>query len=467
MTIEEITNLTLIETIDNIKEGKLTKEEVYDAYLKNIHEKDEKIGAYLEVIEDGKKNIPIAIKDNINVIGTKTTCASNILSNYVSPYDATVIKKLKENDFSVIGKVNMDEFAMGVSTEFSALKETSNPHDLNKVPGGSSGGSAAAVAGNMAPCALGTDTGGSVRQPAAYCGVVGFKPSYGMISRYGVTAFSSSFDQVGTITKDVKDSAYLLNILQGREDDVREDTTAIEKTNEDYLEGIENDISNMKIGVFGNILDNMQEEISESIKNAKGILEKLGCKVEYITLHLGKEVISVYHIISSAEASSNLSRFDTVRFGKRSENIESLDDLYLNGRTEGFGPEVKKRILLGTYVLSAGYYDAYYVKALKVKQKITNELNEIFKEYDAILMPVTTHTAPEKGHALANKEETFYSDIYTSLANIIGAPAISIPGYYDSDNMPIGIGLMAKRYDDKKLLNIANVLFENIAKENN
>ena len=451
-----ITDLTLRELIDKVESGELTKKEIFKAYNEKIKEVDDKVNAYLSVENEIKDAFPIAIKDNINVMGTYTTAASKFLENYKSPYNAEVIEKLEKAGFKSNGKVNMDEFAFGTSTEYSALKETSNPVDYSKVPGGSSGGSAAAVAANMAPVALGTDTGGSVRQPANYCGVVGFKPSYGMISRYGVISFGSSLDQVGIVSKDVYDSALMLNILQGTDG---KDTTAIKKMNIDFTKNINNDLKGKKIAVIDNFLkDIMQEEVKGTIENTINVLREEGAEVDRIEFKYGKEAISVYHIISSAEASSNLSRMDGIRYGVRSENSNTLEDLYVNTRTEGIGREAKRRIMLGTYVLSAGFYDAYYKKALKVRELIIRSMNEIFEKYDAILMPVTVKTAPKKGYVESNKEETFYSDIYTCLANITGTPAISIPVGKDNDGMPIGMQFITNRYEDEKLLNISNVV---------
>lgn len=461
MNKEEIINLTLKEILEKVENNELTKKEVFKAYNKNIKEYDEKIGAYVSVEDEIYDAIPIAIKDNINVLGTTTTAASKILENYVSPYDATVITKLKNAGFMSNGKVNMDEFAFGSSTEYSAILQTSNPIDLIKVPGGSSGGSAAAVAGKMAPCALGTDTGGSVRQPANYCGVVGFKPSYGMISRFGVISFGSSLDQVGTVTKTVEDTAILMNILAG---DKENDTTSI-KSDIDFVKDINKDIKGMKVAVIDEFLnDLMQDEVRDTIENTISTLNNLGVETTRIGFKYGKEAISVYHIISSAEASSNLSRFDGVRFGKR-ENTTNLEDMYIETRTKNIGREAKRRIMLGTYVLSAGFYDAYYKKALKVRQLIIEDMNKIFEEYDAILMPVTVKTAPKKGYVESNKEETFYSDLYTCLANITATPSISIPVAKDNENMPIGMQLICNRYEDAKLLNIANVVFNEMNKK--
>lgn len=451
-----ITDLTLRELIDKVENGELTKKDIFKAYNEKIKEVDDKVNAYLSVENEIKDAFPIAIKDNINVMGTYTTAASKFLENYKSPYNAEVIEKLEKAGFKSNGKVNMDEFAFGTSTEYSALKETSNPVDYSKVPGGSSGGSAAAVASNMAPVALGTDTGGSVRQPANYCGVVGFKPSYGMISRYGVISFGSSLDQVGIVSKDVYDSALMLNILQGTDG---KDTTAIKKMNIDFTKNINNDLKGKKIAVIDNFLkDIMQEEVKETIENTINVLREEGAETDRIEFKYDKEAISVYHIISSAEASSNLSRMDGIRYGVRSENSNTLEDLYVNTRTEGIGREAKRRIMLGTYVLSAGFYDAYYKKALKVRELIIRSMNEIFEKYDAILMPVTVKTAPKKGYVESNKEETFYSDIYTCLANITGTPAISIPVGKDNEGMPIGMQFITNRYEDEKLLNISNVV---------
>lgn len=460
---DKILNATLLELMQMVNNNEVTKKEIFKTYLENIQLKDKEIGAYISVEENIQDGIPIAIKDNINVVGTKTTCASKILENYESPYNAVIIDKLIDAGFAVNGKVNLDEFAFGSSTEYSAIKQTSNPHNLDHVPGGSSGGSAASVAANLAPCAIGTDTGGSVRQPANYCGVVGLKPSYGTISRYGIVSFGSSLDQAGIITKNVEDAAYLLNVISG---DGIKDTTSLKKEElPDFTAKLNDGIKGIKVAVIDQFLqEEMQEEVRQAIDKTISIFKENGT-VDRVNVGFGKEAISVYHILSSAEASSNLSRIDGIRYGERIEG-DTLEDLYVKTRTEGFGREAKRRIMLGTYVLSAGYYDAYYKKALKVRQLIIKEINNIFEEYDVILMPVTIKTAPKKGYVEANQEETFYSDLYTCLANITGICSISVPVSKDNNNMPIGIQLLCNRYEDDKLLQISNAIFKKFNKNN-
>lgn len=471
---QKILNSNVIELEEMVKNGEITKKQVFDTYLERSKENDEKIGAYVSITKDSEDKIPIAIKDNINVFGTYTTCSSKMLKNYKSPYDATLVKYIKDAGYGIIGKVNMDEFAFGSSTEYSALKITSNPHDLNKVPGGSSGGSAAVVASNEAPWSIGTDTGGSVRQPAAYCGVVGLKPSYGVVSRHGVTSFASSLDQAGTLTKTVEDAAKLLNIISGRNYYSKTEETWYDmdstvknpRTLPDFEKLLNDDIKGKKIAVIDEFLKSeMQEEVRLGLENTIDTLKGLGSEVERVKFPFGNEVIAVYHIISSAEASSNLSRMDGVRFGEKVENPETIEDIFVESRTKGFGREAKRRIMLGTYVLSAGYYDAYYKKALKVRQLIIEEMERIFSKYDTVLMPVTIKTAPVKNYVESNQEETYYSDIYTCLANIAALPAISIPVGKDREKMPIGMQLLGNRYEDDKLLNIANILFKNMDNE--
>ena len=394
-----ITELTVHELQEKLASKELTITEITKAYADRIAEKENDVQAFVttltdeaikkaEEIEEKVKNgelksnfagIPIGIKDNLCTKGVKTTCSSKMLENFVAPYDATVIEKLNDEGMIDLGKLNMDEFAMGGSTETSAFKKTRNPWNLNTVPGGSSGGSAAAVAAGMVPWALGSDTGGSIRQPSAFCGVVGLKPTYGLVSRYGLVAFASSLDQIGPITKDVYDSAMLLNLIVGHDS---KDTTSIERPKVDYTKALKNDVKGLKIGVpkefFG---EGINEEVKAKLQEAIEKYKELGAEVEEFSLDVAEYALATYYIIACAEASSNLGRFDGIRYGYRTENFEKLKDIYVNSRSEGFGPEVKRRIILGTYVLSSGYYDAYYKKAQQVRTLVTNEFEKAFEKY--------------------------------------------------------------------------------------
>ena len=401
-------NYTIKELVNKIQNKEISCEEVVSYYIKNIKEKEESINAFISLQEEkalkkakeldvkiakGEKvgklsGIPIAIKDNLCTNGVVTTCASKMLEDFVPPYDATVIKKLKEEDAILIGKTNLDEFAMGSSTENSAFKITKNPIDKSRVPGGSSGGSAAAVGANMVPLALGSDTGGSIRQPASFCGIIGMKPTYGLVSRFGLIAFGSSLDQVGPLSMTVEDNAYLLNILAG-EDDL-DGTTAKNLEVKDYTEGIDSGIKGVKIGIPIEFIEEkgLNEEIKETIFKDIEVLRELGAEVEEFSLPAIKDGIAPYYIISSAEASSNLARFDSIRYGYRAKDYDSVEELIEKSRSEGFGKEVKRRIMLGTYALSSGYYDAYYNKAQKFRAKLKNDFKEAFQKYDIIIGPV-------------------------------------------------------------------------------
>lgn len=456
-----LTELTVHELMDLIEKKEITIEEITKQYFENIKEKDDRIGAFLtvlenEAMEDSKKEnafIPIGIKDNICVKNIKTTCASKMLENFISPYDATVIKKIKEKGMPILGKLNMDEFAMGSSNENSAFKPVKNPWDLNKVPGGSSGGSAAAVAANLVPWALGSDTGGSIRQPASLCGIVGLKPTYGLVSRFGLVAFASSLDQIGPMTKDVEDSAILMNIISGS-DENDSTTEKIEKI--DFLKDLKDDVKGLKIGVPKEFLDEgINEEVRNKILESIEIYKKLGAEVEECSLDISKNALAAYYILASAEASSNLGRFDGVRYGYRAKNYQNVKDLFVKSRTEGFGKEVKRRIILGTYVLSSGYYDAYYKKAKKMRNYISNKFNELFEKYDCLITPVSPTTAFNIGTKIADPLELYMADICTVSINITGNPAISLPCGVDKNNMPIGIQIIGKKFDDAKILNIA------------
>ena len=383
-----------------------------------------------------------------------------MLENFVSPYDATVITKIKEKNMPILGKLNMDEFAMGSSTENSAIKITRNPWNLNKVPGGSSGGSAAAVAANLVPWALGSDTGGSIREPASFCGIVGLKPTYGLVSRSGLVAFASSLDQIGPMTKDVEDSALLLNIIAGHDEN---DSTSVKKEKIDYTKNLKNSIQGMKIGVpkefFG---EGINPEVKKSLENSIEEYKKLGAIVEECSLDVSESSLAAYYIIACAEASSNLGRFDGIRYGYRAKDYKDLKELFVKSRTEGFGKEVKRRIILGTYVLSSGYYDAFYKKAQKVRTYVKNKFDECFKKYDVLLTPVAPTTAFDIGSKTNNPLEMYLADICTVSINIASVPAISIPCGIDSNNMPIGMQLIGSRFQEEKILNAAYAIEQQI-----
>ena len=376
-----------------------------------------------------------------------------MLENFIAPYDATVIEKLNNEGIISLGKLNMDEFAMGASTEYSAFKKTKNPWNLNTVPGGSSGGSAAAVAANLVPWALGSDTGGSIRQPSAFCGVVGLKPTYGLVSRYGLVAFASSLDQIGPITKDVQDAALLLNLIAGHDE---KDTTSINNEKVDYTKCLKNDVKGLKIGVpkefFG---EGINAEVKAKLQEAIEKYKELGAIVEECSLDIAEYALATYYIIACAEASSNLGRFDGIRYGYRTKNFENLKDIYINSRSEGFGQEVKRRIILGTYVLSSGYYDAYYKKALEVRTLVKQEFDKKFEKYDVLLTPTSPTVAFEIGTRSNNPLEMYLADICTVSVNIAGLPGISIPCGVDSKGMPIGMQLIGDKFKEETILNAA------------
>ena len=469
----EITELTVHELKEKLAKKEITVQEVTKAYVDRINDKEKDVGAFVttlcdEALEEAKSiqekidageikgelaGIPIGIKDNMCTKGIKTTCSSKMLENFVSPYDATVVEKLKEQHMIDLGKLNMDEFAMGASTEYSAFHVTRNPWNLNTVPGGSSGGSAAAVAANLVPWALGSDTGGSIRQPAAFCGVVGLKPTYGLVSRYGLVAFASSLDQIGPITKDVEDAAMLLNVITGHDE---RDTTSENRKKIDYTKCLKNDVKGLKIGVpkefFG---EGINEEVKAKLKEAIEKYKEMGAEVEEFSLDIANYALATYYIIACAEASSNLGRFDGIRYGYRTENFTNLKEIYKNSRSEGFGDEVKRRIILGTYVLSSGYYDAYYKKAQQVRTLVRKEFDKAFEKYDVLLTPTSPTVAFEIGTRSSNPLEMYLADICTVSINIAGLPGISVPCGVDSNGMPVGMQLIGNRFDEEKILNAA------------
>ena len=469
----EITELTVHELQEKLKNKELTIKEITKAYTDKINEKEKDVQAFVTVLTDEAEKkaediqnkiengeiegafagIPIGIKDNICTKGVKTTCSSRMLENFVSPYDATVMKNINNENMINLGKLNMDEFAMGGSTEYSYFKKTKNPWNLNKVPGGSSGGSAAAVASNMVPWALGSDTGGSIRQPSSFCGVVGLKPTYGLVSRYGLVAFASSLDQIGPITKDVRDSAMLLNIIAGHD---KKDTTSVEIEKKDYTKCLKNDVKGLKIGVPKEFFaEGINEEVKNALNEAIEKYKELGAEVEEFSLDVAKYSLATYYIIACAEASSNLGRFDGIRYTYRTGEFKNLKELYKKSRSEGFGPEVKRRIILGTYVLSSGYYDAYYKKAQQVRTLVMNEFNKAFEKYDVVLTPTSPTVSFDIGSKSGNPLEMYLADICTVSVNIAGLPGISIPCGVDKQGMPIGMQLIGNKFCEETILNAA------------
>ena len=475
----ELYELTVHELRDKLAKKEITSEDITKSYIKRIEEKEPEVKAFvntttenaIEIAKEidkkraeGEKlselaGIPIGIKDNICTKGVKTTCSSKMLESFVSPYDATVMEKVKAEDLIMLGKCNMDEFAMGASTEYSYFKKTSNPWNLNKVPGGSSGGSAAAVAAGMVPWALGSDTGGSVRQPSSFCGTVGLKPTYGLVSRYGLVAFASSLDQIGTITKDVEDNAMLLNVIAGHD---AKDSTSVNVEKKDYTKALINDVKGLKIGIpkeyFG---EGINPEVKEAVMNVAKKYEELGATVEECSISVTDYALATYYIIACAEASSNLGRFDGIRYGYRTENFSNLKDIYRNSRSEGFGAEVKRRIILGTYVLSSGYYDAYYKKAQKVRTIVKQAFKDLFKKYDVLLTPTAPTVAFDIGTRSNNPLEMYLADICTVSINIGGVPAMSVPCGLDREGMPIGFQLIGNHFDEETLYRAAYTYEQN------
>ena len=471
----KVSEMTALETGAAIKSGKITAVSAAEQVLDAAEKGNEKINAYITVcrekalkraaevqkkIESGEltsplAGVPFSVKDNICTKGIRTTCASKMLENFEPVYDGTVIKKLEAAGGVVIGKLNMDEFAMGSTSETSYFGPVRNPRNLSRVPGGSSGGAAAAVAGKMAVAALGSDTGGSVRLPASYCGVTGFKPTYGIVSRFGLIAYASSFDQIGPVARDAADCAAIMDIISGK--DIM-DSTSLDTESPGYLASLTGEVKGMKIGIPKEcfISSGLNSEVAEKVMAAAEVLKNAGAETEEISLPFLRYAVPAYYIIASAEASSNLSRYEGVKYGYRSENFSSLSELYSSSRSGGFGKEVKKRILLGTFVLSGGYYDRYYLKAQGVRAKIKKNFDEIFSRYDLILCPSAPDTAPESGRSLDDPLKMYLSDIFTVSANLAGLPAISFPCGNDSSGMPVGVQIIGKAMDDVKVLNAAH-----------
>ena len=466
--MSKIYSLTASELEKKIAQGEITSVEATQSILDRIKDVDDKIGAFISVESENAintakiadsikentplKGVPIALKDNIVSRGEYTTAASKILKGYKGTYDATVVKKLKEAHVPLVGKTNMDEFAMGSSNENSSFKSVSNPWDLERVPGGSSGGAAAAVASLEVPIALGSDTGGSVRQPAALTGTVGLKPTYGRISRYGLMAFSSSLDQIGIIARSSEDIAKTLGIIAGFDEN---DLTTLNVPVPDYVSLLNRDIKGLRIGISQEFFDGLNEEVKNVINQALNTLVSLGAKLVNIDLKYMKYSISTYYIISSAEASSNLSRYDGVRYGYRAES-DNIEDMYVKTRSEGFGNEVKRRIMIGSYVLSSGFYDAYFKNASQARRLIKDDFQNAFKDVDVIITPTTPTTAFKKGEKSSKPIEMYLSDIYTVSVSLAGLPAMSVPAGF-VDGLPVGIQLIGNYLKEDLLLNIGNI----------
>jgi aspartyl-tRNA(Asn)/glutamyl-tRNA(Gln) amidotransferase subunit A len=474
----ELYELTAHELGDLLRSKKIGTVELTQSVLDRIDKVESKVDSYITIEREYALNrarevqikldkgldlpplagIPMALKDNMCTEGIKTSCASKMLDSFVPPYSATAVKKLETAETVLLGKLNMDEFAMGGSTENSHFKQTRNPWDLERVPGGSSGGSAASVAAGEAIFTLGSDTGGSIRQPAAFCGVVGMKPTYGTVSRFGLVAFASSLDQIGPLTKDVTDCALVLNAITGHDP---MDSTSANVDYPDYTKALVNNIKGMKIGIPKEYIgEGLNEEVKASVLKALDTLRSLGAEVEEFELPITEYAIPAYYLIACAEASSNLARYDGIKYGYRAEKFTDLLDLYKQTRSEGFGAEVKRRIMLGTYALSSGYYDAYYKKALQVKTLIRRGFDEAFQKYDVIVGPTAPTTAFKIGEK-SNPLEMYLVDIYTVSVNIAGLPGLVVPCGRDGRNLPVGLQLIGKPFDESTLLRVGYTFEQN------
>lgn len=460
----KLNELTAHELLDLLKQKKTTPQAIHTSVREQIDCVDDKINAYVRLIEPDAASlasasypIPIGIKDNMCILDEETTCCSRILKGFRPPYDATVIKKLKEAGMILIGQTNMDEFAFGSSTENSCYGPTRNPWNLDCVPGGSSGGSTAAVAAHEAIWALGSDTGGSIRQPASFCGVVGLKPTYGRVSRYGLIAFASSLDQIGPITKDVTDAALLLNIIAGYDPN---DSTSVDLPVPDYTQSLVSDVKGLKIGIPKEyFVEGINREVKEAMGAAIDVLTQCGAIFKEVSLPHTEYAIAAYYIVATAEASSNLARYDGVQYGLRRQPARQrkspIVDMYEETRQEGFGPEVKRRIMLGTYSLSAGYYDDYYLRGLKVRTLIKKDFDNVFTEFDAVVTPTSPTTAFKLGERMTNPLDMYLSDVYTISVNLSGVPSISIPCGFSKNRLPIGLQLITKPFAEEMLFRIA------------
>lgn len=478
--MNNIYKLSASEIKNKFLAGEISAVEIVNSFFERIEKVEDKVKSFVSLkkekaleeaknLDEKKKNgeklgslagVPIAIKDNMLMDGEKTTACSKILENYIGIYDSTVVKKLKEADAIIIGSTNMDEFAMGSTTKTSVHKMTVNPWDLERVPGGSSGGGAASVASQEVPLALGSDTGGSIRQPAAFCGIVGLKPTYGRVSRYGLIAFASSLDQIGPFAKNVEDIALAMNVIAGSDNF---DATVSKKEVEDYTLYLNQDIKGLKVGLPKEyFIEGLNIEVQKKLNETVEKLKELGAEIIEVSLPHTKYAVPTYYVLAPAEASSNLARFDGIRYGYRAKNYSNLEELYVKTRTEGFGTEVKRRIMIGTYVLSAGFYDAYFKKAQKVRAKIKEDFDNVFNKVDVILSPVTPNTA----FKLSDKKtplELYLEDIYTIPANLAGIPAISLPvGLID--NLPIGVQILGKTFDEATIIKVASALEKKIGK---
>ena len=464
--------LTLDDAGKRLRKREFSSLELTEAVFQRIAASDDKIHAYLTIVRDAALEqarqaderlkqdsgispllgIPIAVKDNFLTCGLRTTCASKILGEFIPPYDAATVQKLRAAGAVITGKTNLDEFAMGSSVENSAFFPTRNPWNLERIPGGSSGGSAAAVASDQCIAALGTDTGGSIRQPAAFCGVVGLKPTYGRVSRYGIVAFASSMDQVGPMTKDVRDAALLLEAIAGYDPG---DSTSVNRAVPRYASSLTEPVKGLRLGIPKEyFVAGMQAEVERAVRTAIVKLEKSGAVIEEISLPHTEYAVAVYYIVATAEASSNLARYDGMRYGRRAQ-AKDLTETYMISRDEGFGAEVKRRIMLGTYALSAGYYDAYYLKAQKVRTLIKRDFDEAFKRCDVIVTPTGPTTAFKLGEKTKDPLQMYLSDIYTISINLAGLPALSLPCGFDQDGMPIGLQIIGKPFDESTIFRVA------------
>jgi len=475
----EIHELTIHELHDLLIKKEVTSREVTEAFYRRIKKVDGKIKAYLILTEEGAfdqanqvdrkivrgeeigdlAGVPIGLKDILCTKGIRTTCGSKILENYVPFYDGTVVRRLKERDAVMLGKLNMDEFAMGSSTENSGFQITRNPWNLDRIPGGSSGGSAAAVAADECIAALGTDTGGSIRQPASCCGVVGLKPTYGRVSRYGLVAFASSLDQIGPITKDVEDCAILMNAISSYDP---YDSTSVNVEAPDYKQFLIKDVKGIRIGMPEEyFVEGMDPDVERSVKEAIDRFKEWGAEVRRISLPHTEYAVAIYYIIATAEASSNLARYDGVKYGLRSKGYRDLMEMYSQTRAKGFGQEVKRRIILGTYVLSAGYYEAYYHKASQVRTLMRKDFEEAFQQVDVIMAPTAPTPAFRIGEKAEDPLQMYLSDIHTIPVNLAGIPGISIPCGFSRENLPIGLQIMGRHFDEGKLLRVAYTFEQN------
>jgi len=471
-----IISMPLTQLCSALADGQLSSREVTQAYLDRIASVEERVGAYITVTAEealrqaetidrrrlsGEKlpllaGVPVAVKDNICTAGVKTTCASRMLEAFTPPYSAGAWERLQEAGCVLLGKTNLDEFAMGSTTENSAFHPTRNPHDLTRVPGGSSGGSAASVAAGEAAFALGSDTGGSIRQPAAFCGVVGMKPTYGMVSRYGLVAFASSLDQIGPMTRSVRDNALVLEAVAGHDP---RDTTSVQRDDSSMSARIGQEVKGLRIGLPREMLaEGLNAQVRDAVLRAAKTLASLGAQVEEISLPSLRSALPAYYVMSSAEASSNLARFDGVRYGRRAAEYADLEELYVRSRSEGFGAEVKRRILLGTYALSAGYYDAYYKKALQVRTLVMRDFARAFEGFDCLLGPVAPTTAYRLGEKKQSPLEMYMGDIHTVPVNIAGIPALSLPCGRDEQGLPIGLQLMGPAFSEAMLYQVGHAL---------